>query len=756
MSPRPMATRTGLIRPWRVLFAVVCCNLIASIAEGHVAVMPEEPVQSALGEGSEVLLSATSSAATCDTDGVDQYFLEFEVRPTSESWTGTPTHRSQPLLKSTCVAMPYPPTPIVGLSPNTTYRWRVRERLTNGSVSNWVEHGDGGGDFTTGASAPARLLRWSMPASSVDAGSCTEPLTIQHEDASGNPQPVVADLPVTLWSRSAGTTFYLDAGCTTPVTELVIPAGTSQATVHLRNTLGPSTTIVANAAQVEWGQLSLTLNPGPATRLAFVALNRVHGVEECSSLREVELQDEWGNSIVASSTVTVALSSASPGLEFHSNASCSSAITSVDIPVGSARASLYFRSGRPGRPDLRVETTGLGPGTQRQTVLPLLATTTPSRTVAAGECAATTLERRDASGMAWAGDNDDATVWFFGGSTVPYADADCTLAMDPWYLMIPAGASSLTFYWREVDLGSPCFVFARRPVSPPIVRAGTPVVRQCHTIVSGPSALAFTSSPQQVGAGECSAPLTIEAQDVAGLAAPVGSDEDVVLTSDSPTVGYFADASCTAPITQLRFGAGTSTAQVFFSDTGPGSVELLATRAGWRPARQQHELVAGPARSLVASGFPSPVRSGEPGSLLVTAYDAWGNVADGYAGTVEFFSSDAQAHLPRQLQFERSGGILSAEVTFVTPGTHWIEVRDVADASLQARLENIVVELEAELPAPEPAETETRALTVVCGCTSGSAALVEGAAVFALLLLARSKSRGVRARAARPSSAPEA
>src|SRR5437588_51382 len=47
------------------------------------------------------------------------------------------------------------------------------------------------------------------------------------------------------------------------------------------------------------------------------------------------------------------------------------------------------------------------------------------------------------------------------------------------------------------------------------------------------------------------------------------------------------------------------------------------------------------ASSLVVSGFASSSTAGTAGTLTVTAKDAYGNIATGYAGTVQDRNSDA-------------------------------------------------------------------------------------------------------------------
>ena len=52
------------------------------------------------------------------------------------------------------------------------------------------------------------------------------------------------------------------------------------------------------------------------------------------------------------------------------------------------------------------------------------------------------------------------------------------------------------------------------------------------------------------------------------------------------------------------------------------------------------------AATLVLTGFPTSDTAGTAGTVTVTAYDAYGNVATGYTGTVSLTSSDPHAVLP--------------------------------------------------------------------------------------------------------------
>jgi hypothetical protein len=95
------------------------------------------------------------------------------------------------------------------------------------------------------------------------------------------------------------------------------------------------------------------------------------------------------------------------------------------------------------------------------------------------------------------------------------------------------------------------------------------------------------------------------------------------------------------------------------------------------------ELTPGPASTLeLVADTLTPV-AGQPFGLAVTARDAYGNVATGYAGTVRFASGDARASLPADTAFTAANaGTRRFEATLRTAGDTRLDVRDTVTVAL--------------------------------------------------------------------------
>jgi len=85
------------------------------------------------------------------------------------------------------------------------------------------------------------------------------------------------------------------------------------------------------------------------------------------------------------------------------------------------------------------------------------------------------------------------------------------------------------------------------------------------------------------------------------------------------------------------------------------------------------------ASQLVLSGLPSTATAGVAQSVTVTAEDPYGNMATGYAGTVQFKSSDTAASLPANYTFTTANqGVHAFTLTFKTAGTQSVTVKDTS------------------------------------------------------------------------------
>jgi uncharacterized delta-60 repeat protein len=97
-------------------------------------------------------------------------------------------------------------------------------------------------------------------------------------------------------------------------------------------------------------------------------------------------------------------------------------------------------------------------------------------------------------------------------------------------------------------------------------------------------------------------------------------------------------------------------------------------------------VTAAAAQSLTVTGFANPDTAGVSGQFTVTLFDAYGNQAAGYRGTLHFTSSDVKAVLPTNYVFTAAdAGQHSFSATLKTAGGQSITATDIHNTSITGK-----------------------------------------------------------------------
>jgi hypothetical protein len=196
------------------------------------------------------------------------------------------------------------------------------------------------------------------------------------------------------------------------------------------------------------------------------------------------------------------------------------------------------------------------------------------------------------------------------------------------------------------------------------------------------STLIVAGFPSPTTAGD-SHSFTVTARDRFGNIA-TGYTGTVHFTSSDGQAVLPADAMLTG---------GSGTFMGIFKTAGTQSLTATDTGSSGLTGTEAGIAVAAAAASrLNVSDFPSPITAGAPGAVLVTAVDAYGNVATAYQGTVQLTTSDPQAQLEASHTFTAGdGGRYAFGAVLTTAGTQSLTATDTADASITGSQAGIVV-----------------------------------------------------------------
>jgi sugar lactone lactonase YvrE len=143
-----------------------------------------------------------------------------------------------------------------------------------------------------------------------------------------------------------------------------------------------------------------------------------------------------------------------------------------------------------------------------------------------------------------------------------------------------------------------------------------------------------------------------------------------------------SDAHAVLPAnTTLANGAGR--VSVTLKTAGSDTVTVTDTASGIKGKASVAVGAAAAAKLVISAG--GPVTAGAAFSVTVTAKDAFGNIATGYAGTVGLTSTDARATLPASYAFQTTDkGVHVFTATLRTAGAQTVTAANSKSASLKA------------------------------------------------------------------------
>jgi len=372
----------------------------------------------------------------------------------------------------------------------------------------------------------------------------------------------------------------------------------------------------------------------PPDRLALVDVPLQLARTECRGPIYVELRNSAGPR-AAGVTTAVQLSAMPAGFSFFSESSCSTAVTSANVPFQQSRtAGLWVRGDVAGMVRLRAASGALTPATSDTVVVPqpvtALVFTTPPRTIVAGSCTANemTLELRDSQGrlttvtspltVSLTATPNDATGNFS-------AMADCTTPVSA--VSIPAGQGSVTFrvFSRRAAMMT---VEARADVGVPVT-----ATQQVTVTADVPAKLAFLNQPLAFKTTDAcpTGRLIVEVQDQYGNRAPTVVPLALRFTGSTGVTFYDATAdatagNCATPVTSLALAQGGAEVRLAVKSATPGagSVTVSEQSSAVTQATQSLSVSTGDPNRVIFEGSPGITDSNicTPIPVTLVAYDA--------------------------------------------------------------------------------------------------------------------------------------
>ena len=444
-------------------------------------------------------------------------------------------------------------------------------------------------------------------------------------NAYGITVPVATNLTVSLTSSSSSGRF--DTSATGPfdgsVTSIIVPAGQTVASVYYEDTTAGTPTLHAAASGVST-TLAMTVIAGAPSTLNFVSAPQNLEAGQPSAPISLVLEDANDNPTPATGTTVVGLTSTSAAGQFTSHGQ---AATTVSLATGATTATFVYIDTTAGSPTITASATGLASGTQTElvtwgAVTQLTLTGTPS-VIAGAPSGALQVTPLNAYGIT-VPVATNLTVSLTSSSSSGRFDTSATGPFDGSVtsIIVPAGQTVASVYYEDTTAGTPTLHAAASGVSTTLAM----------TVIAGaPSTLKFVSAPQNLEAGQPSAPISLVLEDANDNPTPATGTTVVGLTSTS-AAGQFTSHGQAATTVSLATGATTAT--FVYIDTTAGSPTITASATGLASGTQTEVISAGPPAGFTLSATNNTLTAGQPSAMTVTTVNAYGEVVPATASMV--------------------------------------------------------------------------------------------------------------------------
>jgi hypothetical protein len=336
--------------------------------------------------------------------------------------------------------------------------------------------------FNISAGSPSQFVITSTPLSGTASASATlGPLTVQEQDALGNPTTTAET--VTLGSNSVGTAKFSATSSGSAITTVSIPSGSSSATFYYGDTKAGSPTITVSGALTSGTQVE-TISAGSPSQLVTTSTPPASSTAGTNFTVALSVEDSLGN-VVTSSSAPVALAiGTNPGTGTLTCASnplnASSGVATFSCSINKVGTGYTLTASSSGLPSATTNPFNISAGSPSQFVItstPLSGTASASATLGP-----LTVQEQDALGNP----TTTAETVTLGSNSVGTAKFSATSSGSAiTTVSIPSGSSSATFYYGDTKAGSPTITVSGALTS------GT----QVETISAGSAAgLSFTNA----------------------------------------------------------------------------------------------------------------------------------------------------------------------------------------------------------------------------------------------------------------------
>ena len=317
-------------------------------------------------------------------------------------------------------------------------------------------------------------LRLSGPADGqAQSGAGIGPYTVTLVDAGGHPAVAPeAGVSVQLGATTQGPQGFSLSPDGAPVGYVTIAPGAASASFYFGDERAGGVALLASAQGLGQATLRVGISGGSPTALRLAGPAKgFSGDEPLVGPCTVSLFDQFGNRTVAPpGGLSVALASSSTGVATFSPSPGGPNVEALAIPAGQGSMSFYYGDTMGGSPMLSAEAVGLSPATLSLQIISStpagLEMTGPTTTSTGAVTGPFLVTLTNATGDAVPSPQGGTTVNLASTSPGAHAFAASRSGARTMSVRIPAGSSTVRFFYRDTEGGIPTISASATGVRP--------------------------------------------------------------------------------------------------------------------------------------------------------------------------------------------------------------------------------------------------------------------------------------------------
>jgi alpha-tubulin suppressor-like RCC1 family protein len=444
-------------------------------------------------------------------------------------------------------------------------------------------------------------------------GVCS-PYHVRIKDQVGNLTSRSSPTFISLSGQGSGV-LSLSPDCSNPVGSFNLSANSSETLLYYRNNQAQSVSLVASSSGLTSGNISVTVQAGSASQIAFQVAGTSSVVGQCHT-GKIRVLDALGNLVNHTGTITL---SQIAQTSFYSSADCSgAAVTSFSLS-NSAEASFSMKATAVSSLLVTAQLASVGSAQLAYNWL----VAPPSRlvlsraqsTLYVNQCVLIDLLVQDEfqNSSSVTASTSLSVGGLHSGHKV-YQDNACTQESNT--LTLSAGQSSRQFYFKGTGDGTTSLVLSA-------ASGGLSQGELSLPVQFYPAERLVMTKATSLVAGSCQS-VVVSLRDASQNLVPATSQKTLNLTISSGS--WFSNSDCSTAVTEALLESGQSQVTQYFRSTIPGTLSLGLASTGL--TGDSHSLVVSAAQpSTLALSGPASVNVGQCVALTLQLRDSFGNVA---------------------------------------------------------------------------------------------------------------------------------